>query len=129
MKKLFHGLSALGNEMVQLHLLEAFSLKKANTSFIVPAKPEVEKVSWSDNTVWIDKAQSVGFKGVPEAVWQYHVGGYQVCEKWLKDRGPKKGKARPHAERGGYIALPENRGGTKGDDPDTKEIDELSRSM
>jgi RNA polymerase-binding transcription factor DksA len=49
-------------------------------------------VSWSDNTVWIDKGQSVGFKGVPEAVWQYHVGGYQVCEKWLKDRGPKKGK-------------------------------------
>jgi hypothetical protein len=23
---------------------------------------------------------------VPEAVWQFHIGGYQVCEKWLKDR-------------------------------------------
>ena len=32
------------------------------------------------------------FDGVPEAVWTYHIGGYQVCEKWLKDRGPKKGK-------------------------------------
>ena len=21
-----------------------------------------------------------------EAVWQYQVGGYQICEKWLKDR-------------------------------------------
>ena len=23
---------------------------------------------------------------VPEAVWNFHVGGYQVCQKWLKDR-------------------------------------------
>lgn len=52
----------------------------------------VEKVSYSNNTVWIDKAQTVGFQGVPEEVWNFHIGGYQVCEKWLKDRGPKKGK-------------------------------------
>ncbi|MBU0641260.1 MAG: helicase, partial [Planctomycetes bacterium] len=23
---------------------------------------------------------------VPPEVWEFHVGGYQVCEKWLKDR-------------------------------------------
>jgi len=23
---------------------------------------------------------------VPEAVWNFHIGGYRVCEKWLKDR-------------------------------------------
>ncbi len=34
----------------------------------------------------IDKAQTIGFKGVPENVWEFRVGGYQVCEKWLKDR-------------------------------------------
>ncbi|MCL6436849.1 MAG: hypothetical protein K6T90_22095 [Leptolyngbyaceae cyanobacterium HOT.MB2.61] len=27
-----------------------------------------------------------GFTGVPEAVWNFYVGGYQVCHKWLKDR-------------------------------------------
>jgi hypothetical protein len=26
------------------------------------------------------------FEGVPPEVWEFHVGGYQVCEKWLKDR-------------------------------------------
>jgi len=26
------------------------------------------------------------FEGVPSEVWNFHVGGYQVCEKWLKDR-------------------------------------------
>ena len=24
--------------------------------------------------------------GVREDVWNFHIGGYQVCEKWLKDR-------------------------------------------
>ena len=48
-------------------------------------------MSFARETVWIDKAQSLGFRGVSEAVWNFHIGGYQVCEKWLKDRGPKQG--------------------------------------
>jgi hypothetical protein len=32
----------------------------------------------------------VGFKGVKEEVWNFHIGGYQVCEKWLKDRKGRK---------------------------------------
>ena len=34
--------------------------------------------------VYINKTQY--FKGVPKEVWEFHVGVYQVCEKWLKDR-------------------------------------------
>jgi hypothetical protein len=26
------------------------------------------------------------FIDVPEQVWNFYVGGYQVCQKWLKDR-------------------------------------------
>lgn len=26
------------------------------------------------------------FRGIALDVWEFHVGGYQVCEKWLKDR-------------------------------------------
>jgi hypothetical protein len=26
------------------------------------------------------------FEGISPAVWQMRIGGYQVCEKWLKDR-------------------------------------------
>jgi hypothetical protein len=26
------------------------------------------------------------FTGVPEQVWNFYIGGYQVCQKWLKDR-------------------------------------------
>jgi hypothetical protein len=98
---LVRALAKLGAELVALHLVE-FLLdgeKPKNaaaktwpvctrlTEFIgkVPSL-EVEKVSYAKNTVWLDKVQSVGFKGVPEEVWNFHVGGYQVCEKWLKDR-------------------------------------------
>ena len=34
--------------------------------------------------VWINKHQY--FEGVPPEVWEFHIGGYQPCEKWLKDR-------------------------------------------
>jgi hypothetical protein len=27
---------------------------------------------------------------VPPEVWGFYVGGYQVCEKWLKDRKGRK---------------------------------------
>jgi len=30
------------------------------------------------------------FEGVSREVWEFHVGGYQVCEKWLKDRRGRK---------------------------------------
>ncbi len=30
------------------------------------------------------------FEGVPLEVWEFHIGGYQVCAKWLKDRRGRK---------------------------------------
>ena len=61
--------------------------------------PEVCRVGWSDGTVWLDadktnareghratKPGTIGFGGVPEEVWDFHIGAYQVCHKWLKDR-------------------------------------------
>jgi predicted helicase len=98
---LFRALTKLGSELVAFHLVEflldgekprnaaarAWPICPQLTEFIgkVPSI-EVEKVSYGKKTVWLDKAQSVGFKGVPEEVWEFHIGGYQVCEKWLKDR-------------------------------------------
>ena len=84
--ELFRALARLGGELVALHLLESPKLDKPITEFIGGRNPEVEKISWSKNTVWVDKAQTTGFKGVREDVWNFHIGGYQVCEKWLKDR-------------------------------------------
>jgi hypothetical protein len=44
-----------------------------------------------------DKERTCGFQGIHEAVWEFRVGGYQVCEKWLKDRkGTLRVPALPH---------------------------------
>jgi hypothetical protein len=28
----------------------------------------------------------LGFHPVPESVWNFRIGGYRICEKWLRDR-------------------------------------------
>ena len=84
--KLFRALARLGGELVTLHLLESPKLAESVSSYIGSRNPEVEKPTYARKTVWLDKEQTCGFKGVPEAVWEFQIGGYQVCEKWLKDR-------------------------------------------
>ena len=88
----FHALARLGGEVVALHRMESLKLNDGITTVAGSGDFQVEKVSYSDETVWIDKAKTRGFKGVPDEVWNFHIGGYQVCEKWLKDRQAKGGK-------------------------------------
>ncbi len=98
--ELFRLLSRLGGELVALHLLESPELDDFITTYSGPKNPEVGRVGWSDDTVWLDAAAikkghdatagTIGIHGVPEAVWNFHIGGYQVCEKWLKDRKGRK---------------------------------------
>jgi hypothetical protein len=84
---LFRSLAKHGGELISLHLMESDKLNKHITKWLGPTpSSEVEKVIWSDDTVWINKSKTEGFKGVTENVWNFHIGGYQVCEKWLKDR-------------------------------------------
>jgi predicted helicase len=89
-KRLFEDLARLGGQLVALHLLESSKLDHPITEFVGGRNPEVEKVSWSNNTVWVDKALTTGFNGIREDVWNFQIGGYQVCEKWLKDRKGRK---------------------------------------
>ena len=83
--ELFRALARLGGELTALHLLESPKVNNFITRFdgngdnSIPKKP-----IYKDGAVWINATQR--FEGVPEAVWNFHIGGYQVCEKWLKDR-------------------------------------------
>lgn len=81
----FHALATLGAKLVALHLLESQKVE-CSVCYFVGTRRDVERVSWSQNAVWLDKKQSHGFNGVTEDVWNFRIGGYQVCEKWLKDR-------------------------------------------
>jgi len=84
--ELFRALAKLGGELVALHLMESPKLEKHITKYAGKGDSEVATgyPKYSAETVRINPTE--GFEGVPENVWNFHIGGYQVCEKWLKDR-------------------------------------------
>jgi predicted helicase len=88
--KLFRALSDKGAELVALHLLESPKVQDFITGFPMKGDNIVEKVQYTDKDkrVWINKTQH--FSVVPKEVWEFYIGGYQVCEKWLKDRKGRK---------------------------------------
>jgi hypothetical protein len=88
----FRVLVQLGHDLLALHLLESPTLVKPIARYIGPPAPEVEKVSYANEAVWLDNTQTRGFEGVPDEVWNFHIGAYQVCQKWLKDRQARGGK-------------------------------------
>ncbi|GAC1655287.1 MAG: hypothetical protein NVS4B12_27670 [Ktedonobacteraceae bacterium] len=86
---LFRELCKLGERLVGLHLMEQFG--KAVPNYPEPGNNVVEKIEYlvprdrpGQGRVYINKVQY--FDGVSSEVWEFHVGGYQVCHKWLKDR-------------------------------------------
>jgi predicted helicase len=87
-KAVFARLCALGAQMVGLHLLEnvptpAASYPRQGDNMVqrVDYKPPTDE---SPGRVSINDKQY--FDNVPPEVFAFHVGGYRVCEKWLKDR-------------------------------------------
>jgi predicted helicase len=116
--ELFEALCQKGADLVALHLLEpsygaaSWNRDKAqpnpfhnmNVRYPVPGDDVVEKghpkyippgertpgsrEPLQEGRVYINRGQY--FEGVPPEVWEFHVGGYQVCEKWLKDRRGRK---------------------------------------
>jgi predicted helicase len=92
---LFRTLCALGDELVGLHLMEKraplitrYPFKGDNVvesvRYVPTSLPPYEGGTQGGGRVYINGAQC--FEGVPKDVWEFHVGGYRVCDKWLKDR-------------------------------------------
>lgn len=92
---LFAALVPLGRDLVALHLLkpdEAPLLKTPEIRLVGNGSARVEKgfPQYANGKVMINASR--WFEDVPKATWEFHVGGYQPCEKWLKDRAAKGGK-------------------------------------
>lgn len=102
--KLFKKMGDYGERLVELHLLKSSEIDTPIVRFQGEGNDKVEKV-------WLSlrgKAEAISkdeilrcaqndkldvhinptqyFEGIPLEVWKYQIGGYQVCEKWLKDR-------------------------------------------
>ena len=83
---LFVDLSRLGSALIDLHLLRGSGVDLHAARYVGEDTPRVETVNYDSGVVSVTKDRSSSFVGVPPDVWGFHIGGYQVCEKWLKDR-------------------------------------------
>jgi hypothetical protein len=98
---LFTDLAQCGADLVALHLLEAdypfaswskrpststtpFGGSRPNISGRGPSSVDRGFPRFQDSRVLINESR--WFEPVSEEVWAFRIGGYQVCEKWLKDR-------------------------------------------
>ncbi len=81
----FDTLSDLGWALVQAHLLRELP-RPGLAAYPVKGDHTVEAVRYSpqEQAIHINKTQF--FKPVPQAVWDFHIGGYQVLDKYLKSR-------------------------------------------
>jgi len=85
-EELFKALAAEGAELVSLHLMESPVLNTLVTKYPITGSNTVDKISYDDNNKRVNINKTQYFEGVPPEVWNFHIGGYQVCQKWLKDR-------------------------------------------
>ena len=83
---LFKKMSDYGKMLADLHLLKSTELDSPIARFQGKGDYRVKKLKYDDKTgvLYINKEQY--FEGISQDVWSYQIGGYQVCDKWLKDR-------------------------------------------
>lgn len=81
----FETLSSLGWALIQAHLLRELP-RRGLAVYHGKGDHEVASVSYSsvEQAIHINKTQS--FRPVPPDVWEFHIGGYRVLDKYLKSR-------------------------------------------
>lgn len=84
--QLFKKLSKIGEKLVNLHLLKT-KIEDQCVKFPISGESVVEKREYKDKRIYINGKQY--FEGVEPEIWNYYIGGYQILDKWLKDKTGK----------------------------------------
>lgn len=84
----FWKLVELGSELRSIHLLESNKLNTLTIGYPISGDNIVSKLKYENEKVHINDTQY--FDKVPEAAWNFYIGGYQPAQKWLKDRKNKE---------------------------------------
>ena len=80
----FEALSKLGWELVQAHLLK--SIPPGLNVDVISGDFQVEKPAYDMQRERLHINKTQYFSPVPQDVWEFHIGGYQVLDKYLKSR-------------------------------------------
>jgi predicted helicase len=84
---LFIEMGKLGKELTALHLLKSSKLDSPIAKYQGSGDNDrIEKVIYKEDEQRIYINREKYFEGVTPEVWNYHIGGYQVLRKYLKDR-------------------------------------------
>jgi predicted helicase len=87
--EVFAHVAEKGGALRRLHLMEDTAIGDTPFPFVGDGDTVVGKpVLTDDGRVMINPDQY--FDNVPQVAWEFHIGGYQPAQKWLKDR---KGRA------------------------------------
>ena len=83
---LFKEMAEFGERLVDLHLLKSTELDPPLCKFQGEGDNRVEKARYeeTENRIYFNEKQY--FEEIPQDIWKYQIGSYQVCRKWLKDR-------------------------------------------
>ncbi len=94
-RELFAKLAAFGKRLVELHQLTSPELDSPSCRFegegdsvVAKAKAQGFRYDADEQRMYISKAQYFG--PIPSEVFEHRIGGYQVCDKWLKDRKERR---------------------------------------
>ncbi len=83
---LFREVGKFGKRLVDLHLLKSTELDSPLCKFQGQGDNRVEKIKYEETEKRIYFNEKQYFEVIPQDIWQYQIGSYQVCRKWLKDR-------------------------------------------
>jgi len=94
---LFKKLGKLGRELADLHLLKSQALSPPVARYQGSSDNDrVEKITYKEDEQRIYINKDKYFEGIAPDVWNYHIGGYQVLNKYLKDRKGRNMDDAPH---------------------------------
>jgi predicted helicase len=84
---LFKKMGELGKELADLHLLKSPALDPPIAKYQGGGDNDrIEKIAYKEDEQRIYINKNKYFEGIAPEVWNYHIGGYQVLRKYLKDR-------------------------------------------
>ena len=84
--QLFNHLVTQGEQLVNLHLLKSDEFNQLTTTYEGEGDNQVSQVIYNDQLQRVYINPKKYFANIPKQIWEFKIGGYQVLEKWLKDR-------------------------------------------
>lgn len=84
--ELFTTIAKRGEQLIGLHLLKSDQLSSPLAKCEGSGDLRVVKITFDEQKGRVYLNSEKYFSGVPREVWEYHIGGFQVADKWLKDR-------------------------------------------